>query len=259
MSHIWERASLPESDVSKRGMDGALLVSGDTTTLVLWDIDGTLLETAGEGKRAFYATLETMFPGRAWPDIDMAGRTDFGIWHELAAAGGLADPPPFSDFGERYGKVMAEFFAATPPTALMGALELCRCIDEHPGFHNGLVTGNFFEGTRVKLQALGLWDLFTLDGQPVGGYGDHHPDKGPLALHALEGWYRRYPDRKVKAVVVGDTPEDVRSAKVARIACLGVAPGRFSTTDLLECGADAAVQNLSDIDGIISLLDRIAK
>jgi len=240
-------------------LERSVLVSGETTTLVLWDIDGTLLETAGEGKRAFYATLDAMFPGRSWPELEMAGRTDFGIWHELAAAGGLADPPPFSVFGEKYGMVMAEFFAARPPTALVGALELCRRIDGHPGFHNGLVTGNFFLGTKVKLQALGVWDLFTLDGQPVGGYGDHHPDKGPLACHALEDWNRRYPSRKAKAVVVGDTPEDVRSAKVAGIACLGVATGRFSTSELLECGADAAVQNLSDIDGIISLLDRIAK
>jgi len=234
-------------------------VSGPTTTLVLWDIDGTLLESAGEGKRAFYATLDAMFPGRSWPEIDMAGRTDFGIWHELVAAAGISDLPPFSVFGAKYAKIMAEFFAARPPTALSGALELCRRIDEHPGFHNGLVTGNFFEGTRVKLQGLGIWDLFTLDGPPVGGYGDHDPDKGPLACHALADWARRYPNRKVKAVVVGDTPEDVRSAKVADIACLGVATGRFSTAELVACGAEAAVQNLSDIDGIISLLDRIAK
>lgn len=233
-------------------------MSGETTTLVLWDIDGTLLDGHGEGKRAFYATLERIFPGKTFPDIPMAGRTDFGIWHELAREAGTSDPPSFSAFGELYAKVMEEFLAANPPRLLPGAGELLRAVDAHPGFHNGLVTGNFFEGTRVKLRALRVWDLFTLDGSPVGGYGDHVPDKGPLAREALDNWNSRYPDRKVKAVVVGDTPEDVRCAKVAGIGCLGVATGGYSVQALMDSGARAVVQDLSDTDQVVALLDRIA-
>ena len=233
-------------------------MSGETTTLVLWDIDGTLLDGHGEGKRAFYATLERLFPGKTFSDIPMAGRTDFGIWHELAREAGASDLPAFSVFGELYAKVLEEFLAANPPWLLAGAGELLRAVDAHPGFHNGLVTGNFFQGTRVKLQALGVWGLFALDGTPVGGYGDHVPDKGPLAREALEAWAARFPGREAKAVVVGDTPEDVRCAKVARIGCLGVATGGYSMQALSDCGAEAVVPDLSDTASLIELLERIA-
>lgn len=230
----------------------------DSTVLVLWDIDGTLLEGAGEGKRAFYAALDRLFPGRVWPDLDMAGRTDFGIWHELLAAAAIVDPPPFAEFTAVYAPIMEDHFGRRPPTALSGAIEVCRHLDAQPRFHNGLVTGNYYEGTRVKLQALGLWDLFARDGIPIGGYGDHVPDKGPLTREALDAWEHEFPGRPVRTVVVGDTPEDVRSAKVAGVACLGVATGRFSISELLACGADAAVQNLSNTGDVVSLLDRIA-
>ncbi len=226
--------------------------------MVLWDIDGTLLTGAGEGKRAFYATLEQMFPDKIFPQIEMAGRTDFGIWNEMIGAAEILDAPPFSEFGKAYAKTMANFLAHKPPSPLAGAIEICQRVHLHPSFHNGLVTGNFFEGTRVKLEGLGIWDLFNLDGSPIGGYGDAVGDKGPLALEALGEWTRRFPHRKVKAVVVGDTPEDVRSAKVAGISCLGVATGNFSQQELLECGAAAAVQNLSDTESVLSLLERIA-
>lgn len=230
----------------------------DSTVLVLWDIDGTLLESAGEGKRAFYAALDRLFPGRDWPDVDMAGRTDYGIWRELLAAASIADPPAFRDFAAVYAPIMEEYFGRRPPTPLAGAMEACRALDAHPRFHNGLVTGNYFEGTRVKLRALGAWDLFARDGDPVGGYGDHVPDKGPLAREALDSWDRRFPGRGARAVVVGDTPEDVRCAKVAGVACLGVATGRYSESQLLVSGAEAVVQNLSNTEDVVSLLDRIA-
>jgi len=233
-------------------------VTGDSTVLVLWDIDGTLLESAGEGKRAFYAALDRLFPARNWPDVDMAGRTDFGIWSEFLAAAEISDPPPFAVFAAVYAPIMEEYFGRRPPTALDGAVEVCRHLDAHPRLHNGLVTGNYFEGTRVKLQALGLWKLFSRDGLPVGGYGDHVPDKGPLAREALDEWKRRFPGQPVRTVVVGDTPEDVRCAKVAGVACLGVATGRFSRAELLDSGADAVVQNLSNTGDVVSLLDRIA-
>lgn len=233
-------------------------MSAEATVLVLWDIDGTLLESAGEGKRAFYAALDRLFPGTVWSDLDMAGRTDFGIWTELVASASIASPPPFARFAEVYAPIMEEFFGRRPPTALSGAMEVCRHLDADPRFHNGLVTGNYFEGTRVKLRALGLWELFAREGEPIGGYGDHVPDKGPLTRDALDAWEHRFPGRCVRTVVVGDTPEDVRSAKVAGAACLGVATGSFSVAELLECGADAAVRNLSNTGDVVSLLDRIA-
>ncbi len=233
-------------------------MGGEMTTLVLWDIDGTLLDGHGEGKRAFYATLDRLFPGKTFSDIPMAGRTDFGIWHELAREAGTSDLPAFSVFGDLYAKVLEEFLAAHPPRLLAGAGELLATVDAHPGFHNGLVTGNFYQGTRVKLQALGVWELFVLDGSPVGGYGDHVPDKGPLAREALDAWATRFPGRQAKAVVVGDTPEDVRCAKVAGIGCLGVATGGYSVQALLDSGAEAVVRDLSDTAHLMELLERIA-
>jgi phosphoglycolate phosphatase len=55
-------------------------------------------------------------------------------------------------------------------------------------------------------------------------------------------------------IVIGDTPLDVECAKAGGVPALGVATGSHSAAELLESGAFAALEDLSDTPGVLELL-----
>ena len=60
--------------------------------LVLWDVDYTLADTDGVGRRLYEIALEELY-GLAMPRLiqSMAGRTDSAIALEVLTAAGVAD------------------------------------------------------------------------------------------------------------------------------------------------------------------------
>jgi phosphoglycolate phosphatase-like HAD superfamily hydrolase len=53
-------------------------------------------------------------------------------------------------------------------------------------------------------------------------------------------------------VLVGDTPLDVAAARHAGARAVGVATGPYDTEQLLESGAHAALDDLSDTERVLS-------
>ncbi len=221
--------------------------------LVLLDIDGTLLDAAGQGREAFHEALDSFYPGRTFPLVSMAGRTDRGLWEQFTALV-PQDPPSFDAFLERYVAILDRRLGGHPPLALPGAQALVHALETEPDFHPGLVTGNIEEGSRLKLHHCGLWEVFERTGLKPAAFGDVDPDKGPLADKALAQW-----GTPARAIVVGDTPEDIRCAHLAGIPCLAVVHGHFSETQLREAGADAIVPNLSDTPRVLGLIRELAR
>src|SRR4026207_1868525 len=86
----------PETSAAK-GEPGA-------RTLILFDIDGTLVLTGGAGGRAMSLALEEVFAVRnAFQDIPMAGRTDHWILDDGAIAHGIPhDSPGLLRFRDGY-------------------------------------------------------------------------------------------------------------------------------------------------------------
>lgn len=222
--------------------------------LVLLDIDGTLLDAAGQGREAFHDALAELFPGREFPRLSMAGRTDRGLWLQLVVQAKVVPRPEFEEFVRRYAAILDRRLSNAPPRVLPGAAELLAALDALPGFHPGLATGNVVEGTRCKLRHAGLWGVFAHCDAHPSAFGDVDPDKGPLARKAIASWGRRAP-----AVLVGDTPEDIRCAHRAGIPCLAVATGGFASEVLLGHGADAVLPDLSDTDRVLGELRRLAR
>src|SRR5947199_9801030 len=79
---------------------------GDTprASLILFDIDGTLVLTGGAGRRAMSLAFEDVLGIRnAFDGQPMAGRTDFWILSEAIAAHGVPlDAPTVARFHEVY-------------------------------------------------------------------------------------------------------------------------------------------------------------
>ncbi|MGQ9859716.1 MAG: HAD family hydrolase [Thermodesulfobacteriota bacterium] len=232
------------------------LLGGDMAALVLFDIDGTLIDTQGAGVRALARAVET-FGGdhidlRA---LDMAGRTDLSIMREVLAMNSMSsEDGHVGSLAELYLGYLKEEVAARPGRVMPGVRELLSALSREKGIHLGLLTGNLEQGAKLKLSAHGLDVFFS-----VGAFGDEHEDRGELVPLAIESLFRikgMWVSSR-QCVIVGDTPRDVDCAKRNGSPCIGVATGKHSQQDLCASGAQLVIPDLSATREIVSWILRV--
>ena len=226
-------------------------------TLVLFDIDGTLVRTDGAGMRAMNRAFHDLFGvASAFDSVPMAGRTDSGILAEAArrARVGLTDDD-VRRFHDRYCERLNEALTApdheSRKSVLPGVQVLLDALADRDDVFAALLTGNCEAGARIKLEHFDLWRFFR-----CGAYGDVAADRAELFHVAMEQAVAcgapRVPAREV--VVVGDTVLDVACARAAGARCVAVATGPFDTAALANAGADVAWNDLSDTDAFLRFL-----
>lgn len=219
-------------------------------TVLLFDIDGTLLTCGGAGQRAMRAAFAGLHGAPEACAFPYAGRTDRGILREaLARAQSPTDEATLLRTAAAYlahlGPALAESagFAVLPGVpALLDALPPSR--DRAVG----LGTGNLAAGAAQKLAHAGLADRFSF-----GGYGSDHADRArALALGAQRGAARLgRAATDCRVVVIGDTPRDVAAAHAIGAECLAVATGPYPAEAL--AGAHTVVDRLSDPAAVAAL------
>lgn len=225
--------------------------------VVLWDIDGTLVHTAGVGAEAFTTAVETLFGvPAAGHDVSLAGKTDLQIGREILAVLSLGD-----DDGTRLPRLIAEterLVAAgrerirTTGRVLPGVPELIAVLSADPGTVQTLLTGNTAANAASKLGAFGLHEHLNLE---LGAYGSDDADRNALVDVALGRIEARYgPVDRRRVWVVGDTPLDAACAAAGGVRCLLVASGFAPRTALDGCGADHVVDDLTETEAILALL-----
>jgi phosphoglycolate phosphatase len=225
-----------------------------TFRLVLFDIDGTILLTAGAGRRAITAALAEQVGDRtAFERIRFDGKTDPQIVTELLAAAG--DPVPHDGHRiravcERYVALLEQELATTTGTRLMpGFPEILDRLERSNGVVLGLLTGNLERGAALKLRAAGL-DPARFK---VGAYGSdaaHRPDLPPIAARRAEPFFGRAP-AGAEVVIIGDTPADVACGAGIGARAVAVATGAYSVEQLTACGAHAVFADLGDTDRVL--------
>jgi phosphoglycolate phosphatase-like HAD superfamily hydrolase len=221
-----------------------------TKKLLLFDIDGTLLLSAGAGRRAILKAIEEyvsdLEPLRG---IRFDGKTDPQIVAELFEAGGdpePAEPARITRVLDRYVSLLEqELTGPEHRTASMpGVPEL---LDELSRTTTvlGLLTGNVVPGARLKLRAARIdCEQFV-----VGAYGSDHARRAelpPIAAKRAEPWFGRIPGG-TEVVIIGDTPADVACAASIGARTVAVATGGYSESELADAGADAVLPDLSDL------------
>lgn len=228
--------------------------------LILFDIDGTLLLTAGAGRRAITAALaDRLGAGEAWQTIRFDGKTDPQIVRELLEAAGdadAADPAIIAEVCERYVVHLEEELDRHPgATRLMpGVAALLDRLEERTDVVLGLLTGNIERGAGLKLRSGGL-DPARFR---VGAYGSdsaHRPDLPAIAARRAAAILGRVPEGET-VVIVGDTPADVTCGRGIGARAVAVATGSYSAAALREAGACAAFDDLSDTDAVLDALLR---
>jgi phosphoglycolate phosphatase len=225
-------------------------------TIVLFDIDGTLVLTGRAGSRAMGRAFEDLFGiSRAFDGIQMAGRTDRWILEDAAVRAGIdLTGSNFRRFRQRYSERLLE---ALPEPGhgkgiLPGVQPLLEALALRPDVFLGLLTGNSEEGARIKLEYFNLWHFFR-----CGAFGDDVHDRNELFSVAMSraeacGAPRVSPQ---DVIVVGDTVLDVACAVAAGARSVAVATGPSDTETLRQSGADVVVEDLSDTAAFLKLLD----
>jgi phosphoglycolate phosphatase len=229
------------------------------TTLILFDIDGTLVLTGGAGGRAMSRAFEEIFAvANAFQGIPMAGRTDAWIVSDAAAAHRIPqDSVNLKRFHDTYVRHLgAELATAgTGRKGLMpGVRELLDALAPREDVYLALLTGNYEEGARLKLEYFDLWNYF-----PCGAFGDDAPHRNVLVPKALArvAACGGPAFAAADAIVIGDTPLDVGCARHAGARSLAVATGSHSVEELRTAGAGDVLQDLSDTAEVLRVL-RIA-
>lgn len=219
-------------------------------TVFLFDIDGTLLDAQGAGRRAMQAGFEVVCPGcaDAMKAVRFSGMTDPGIARAaLTNAGRTADDAAIERVVAAYLERVEDELLRVPPTICEGAqtaLDLTRGL---AGAAVGLGTGNHVDGARHKLAPVGLWDSFAF-----GGFGsDAEVRSEMLAIGRDRGLAQLgRPAVEARVVVIGDTPRDVQAAAAIGALCLAVTTGSHDAASLRAAGADRVVDRLDRPDAL---------
>ena len=219
--------------------------------LVLWDIDGTLVDSGGAGPDAFPLAFERTV-GRPPAELAaMSGRTDHEIALETLERTGIDDPERlWPEFASALAEALAELEPAMRERgrALPGAHEAIAALAEADGVVQSLLTGNLKPNAAVKLRAFDLL-LPQLDLE-TGAYGSDDRHRPALVSIARERAVARHGREPEQTVLIGDTPLDVAAGRAGAARVVGVASGRHSAEALGEAGADAVLDDLLDTEAV---------
>jgi phosphoglycolate phosphatase-like HAD superfamily hydrolase len=231
--------------------------------LVLWDIDGTLVQAGEVGRDIFTEAFQAVV-GRA-PDevtakaLAMAGRTDPEIALDFLAAHEIAEGAShLPAFNEALITALAAKAAVIRERgrALPGARETLAALGGTDGVVQSLLTGNVQPNALLKLASFELDGYLDFD---VGGFGsDHHhrPSLVEVARTKAEAKYG-VAFAGTATVLVGDTPLDVAAGRAGGARVVAVATGPYGADELAATGAHAVLEDLRDTGAALAaILDR---
>jgi len=192
-------------------------------TLLLFDIDGTLLLTGGAGKIAFEQAFDELFEvPNAWRDLDPHGKTDPAIFDEVSQRelGRLLTPGEFDLLMERYEEIFEELIQISPRFELMpGVPRLLDHLSRDKSIFLALGTGNFERAGRLKLKRGAVEHYFI-----TGGFGNDARERHKIldAAVAFSEEHARTKFGKENIFVIGDTEYDIAAAKKAGLRSIAV-------------------------------------
>lgn len=232
-------------------------------TLLLFDVDGTLITTSGAGVRAMKTVGARLFGSTfSFDQVTFGGGLDPALFAEAARLSGHdAAEQDHVNFRDAYLLELEAELARTGAgvAAMPGILALLERLRTHhaqangsPSVMLGLLTGNYSLAAPIKLRAASIdhtWFTITA----FGDEASTRPGLTELAMARYQQHTGAAAD-PAQVIVIGDTPRDVACAKAHGCVAFAVATGTFSEGELVEAGADVVVPDLSDPAPLLALL-----
>jgi phosphoglycolate phosphatase len=227
--------------------------------LLLWDIDGTLIQPNRVGSKAMCRAMEALFGSAgAMSQINMAGMCDWGIWREALAAEGHSSEDVDVRRERYFDRYVAELAAILEspehqdPEALPGVGPLLEALSAREDVIMALLTGNVEAGAWLKLRKVGLDRFFQF-----GAFGSDAPERSSLPVIAVEHARRqsgghRFAGKEI--VIIGDTVHDIRCGAALGVCAVGVATGPTPAVELYAAGADHVFDSFEDTEAVLEVL-----
>ncbi len=218
-------------------------------TLLLWDIDGTLIDSGGAGDRALRTALEREFgivDSLEW--LELAGRTDVWIAQQMLQRFGI-EPSQANVFRllDAYLDQVRHQMSNPRARVLPGVQSILEAAQSHGAVAQGLLTGNLVRGAKIKLGHFDLWKYF-----PFGAFGDDSSLRNELGPHAVRraAEHHRIPFLPDRVFVIGDTPHDIACGKIIGARTIAVATGRYDRAALEAHHPNAVFGDLSNREAV---------
>jgi len=223
--------------------------AGRGITVVLFDIDGTLLTTAGAARAAFTRALSEAAGRPISPDgYSFSGRTDPQIARDILSRHGVAGAVLEAAIPESirlYLLYFAEKRSLENARLLPGVHDLLEALASRSDTRTALLTGNVEQGARLKLGTFGITDFFDFS---LSCFGSDDADRYRLPALALER-ARLHLGPGVagrQLVLVGDSEHDVRCGRSVGARAVAVCTGWTPVHVLRSLRPDVLLQDLSD-------------
>jgi phosphoglycolate phosphatase len=217
-----------------------------TYIAILFDIDGTLIDSGGAGAASWRMAFDDIYgiPADIGQFTD-TGMTDPDVGRQTFVAV-LHRQPTRAEFAKLLERRLYYLYKTVADSQgyhiLDGVQELlARLLDD--GYLLGIVTGNLEAAAHIKLHRAKLNRFFSF-----GGYGSDASDRGELTKIAIARASLVYGEQvdPAQCLAVGDTPHDAQGAHAAGIKCVGVASHNFDASQLAAGGADYVISSLKE-------------
>ncbi len=224
--------------------------------LVLFDIDGTLLQSGGCGRAATRLAIQEVFGTIGLLDkTNFAGKTDWQIVLESLESTGISVEQvqtQLQPYNEAVARHLSQIVDTFPIRACVGAAEVVRALRVHPGTLLGLVTGNMPGLVPIKLRAAG----FDPHDFKIGAFGSEGWERAMLPPLALERARlhagRDFPPERI--VIIGDTPGDIACAQSIGARTMAVATGPFKVNELRAYHPDHLFESMADTEAVLAAI-----
>jgi phosphoglycolate phosphatase-like HAD superfamily hydrolase len=225
--------------------------------LVLFDIDGTLLNSGGVGRASMQLALTETFGSAGDPAYRYDGKTDKQIVRDTMRREGHSDEHIDSQMTlliDRYldglkERIDSRKFDVRPLPGVLGILDALEARDD---VVLGLLTGNVEAGARAKLSAAGIDpDRFRVNA--FGSDHEHRPQLPAIAQRRF-GETLGHPVAGEKVIVIGDTPADIECGRELGARAIGVASGHYSVADLEKHSPYAVFPSLADTEKVLATI-----
>ena len=220
--------------------------------LVLFDLDGTLVNAGGAGRTSLRKAIKELYGVE--PEFDhslISGRTDldnFSIVYSLIKKGKKPTAAEMKKMKAKYLEIL--------PTEVHAVVR-CKKYDLIPGVEKflkmlakdkdvilGLGTGNLEEGAKIKLEPSKLGSYFT-----VGGYGEDGQTRQQMLQAAVKRAAKKFKTKMEpdQVYVIGDTPRDICAAKNCGFHSAVLTNGFGDAQKIQRAAAELETKDFNDL------------
>lgn len=226
-------------------------------TLLLFDIDSTLLRADDATRQAINQTFSEMYHlNNPQQNVPFSGRTDLGIFKDVALAllGRPFQAGELERVAARYLELLPAELDRRNFHLMPGVGELLPVLAAEQDIILGLETGNLEPAAHMKLKRGGLDGYFSL-----GGFGSDSEERAELIRAGISRArnlnHGVILDKNIW--VIGDSPHDISSGRKAGVNTIAVGTGSAGKDSLMAESPSCYLPDLSDIQAFMRCIGRI--